>query len=154
MDELFDIELSEEDAMRDKYLTFRVNTQAYAIPIRYVTEIIGAQTPTPVPRTPEFITGLINLRGAVVPVIDLNLRFGRRETAPTEKSCVIILLFDTMHIGAAVDEVLDVMTIEDAELRAASGAHEGADGGFVTAIGVRETTALQIIDVTRVFDLD
>jgi purine-binding chemotaxis protein CheW len=108
-----------------------------------------------VPRAPRFIKGVINLRGAIIPVVDMRLRFGLEEAAYTEKTCVVILLIDGMYIGAVVDEVRDVVTVGEERLRAPQRV-PGGDGanGFVAAVGVLDSGVKQLIDARAVFALD
>ncbi len=105
-----------------KYLTFLLGSESYGIGIMKVQEIIGIMAITRVPRTPDFIRGVINLRGKVIPVVDLRLKFGMDALASTGRSCVIVVriyqndsLVTTGLIVDAVSEVLDIRTdqIED-----------------------------------------
>lgn len=80
-----------EAAREGKYLTFSLAGEEYGIGILKVREIIGMMTVTPVPQTPEFVKGVINLRGKVIPVIDLRLRFGLEATTYTERTCIIVV---------------------------------------------------------------
>jgi len=92
-----------------KYLTFSLGDEEYGIGILKVKEIIGMMRITPVPQTPEFVKGVINLRGKVIPVIDLRLRFGIEEIGYTERTCIIVVEIvgsgAKMHIGVVVDSV-------------------------------------------------
>lgn len=98
-----------------KYLTFTLADESYGIGILKVKEIIGMMPITPVPRTPDFITGVINLRGKVIPIIDLRLKFSMNCKAYTERTCIIVVEVDsedqTILIGIIVDTVSEVMNI-------------------------------------------
>jgi purine-binding chemotaxis protein CheW len=83
-----DLEI-EEDTQKDRYLTFRVAAEEYGIEIRHITEIIGVQKITEVPDTPQYLKGVINLRGKIIPVVDVRLRFGMEELAHTERTCIV-----------------------------------------------------------------
>ena len=99
-----------------KYLTFSLASEEYGISILKIKEIIGMMAITPVPQTPEFVKGVINLRGKVIPVIDLRLRFGMEEIDYTERTCIIVVEIagqaGTVLIGIVVDAVSEVLNIK------------------------------------------
>lgn len=105
---------------RRQYLTFQVNGEMFAMPISAIKEIIEYREPTDVPLMPAFMRGVINLRGRVVPVIDLSVRFGRGPSVPTRRTCVVILELphegSTQDIGVLVDAVSAVLEIADADI--------------------------------------
>lgn len=98
-----------------KYLTFTLDQEEYGIGILKVKEIIGMIPITPVPRTPEFVKGVINLRGKVLPVVDLRLKFTMGEIPYTDRTCIIVVEIDTQDetvlIGIVVDAVSEVLSI-------------------------------------------
>jgi purine-binding chemotaxis protein CheW len=109
------------EAVREgKYLTFSLAGEEYGIGILKVREIIGMMTVTPVPQTPEFVKGVINLRGKVIPVIDLRLRFGLEAAAYTERTCIIVVEIDgdsgSVPMGIVVDAVSEVLNIRGADI--------------------------------------
>ena len=99
-----------------KYLTFTLAEEEYGIGILKIKEIIGMMPITSVPQTPEFVKGVINLRGKVIPVIDLRLRFGMGEIDYTERTCIIVVEIDsqagTVLIGIVVDSVSEVLNVK------------------------------------------
>lgn len=103
-----------------KYLTFTLAHEAYGIGILKVKEIIGMMTITSVPRTPNFVKGVINLRGKVIPVIDLRLKFSMESIPYTERTCIIVVEIDdesgTILIGIVVDSVSEVVNITKEEI--------------------------------------
>jgi purine-binding chemotaxis protein CheW len=109
-----------EAAREGKYLTFSLAGEEYGIGILKVREIIGMMTVTPVPQTPGFVKGVINLRGKVIPVIDLRLRFGLEATAYTERTCIIVVEIDgdsgSVPMGIVVDAVSEVLNIRGADI--------------------------------------
>lgn len=113
-------ETSSCQARAGKYLTFTMAEEDYGIGILKVKEIIGMQDITPVPQTPEFVKGVINLRGKVIPVVDLRLRFGIEATEYTERTCIIVVEIrcesGTVQIGIVVDSVSEVMNIKEEEV--------------------------------------
>src|SRR3990172_7814985 len=90
-----------------KYLTFSLGNEEYGIVILKVKEIIGMMRITPVPQTPGFVKGVVNLRGKVIPVVDLRLRFGMEEAEYTDRTCIVVVeidsAFNKLHIGVVVD---------------------------------------------------
>jgi purine-binding chemotaxis protein CheW len=103
-----------------KYLTFSLGGEEYGIGILKVREIIGMMTVTPVPQTPSFVKGVINLRGKVIPVIDLRLRFSMETTAYTERTCIIVVEIHgetgSVPMGIVVDAVSEVLNIRGADV--------------------------------------
>jgi len=103
-----------------KYLTFSMADEEYGIVILKIKEIIGMMPITTVPQTPEFVKGVINLRGKVIPVIDLRLRFGMESIDYTERTCIIVVEIEvtagTVMIGVVVDSVSEVLNIKSEEI--------------------------------------
>ncbi|MDF2539477.1 MAG: cheW4 [Herbinix sp.] len=101
----------EEDTQKDRYLTFSLGKEYYGIEIRYVTEIIGIQTITEIPELPLYVKGIINLRGKIIPVIDVRLRFKKEPKEYNDRTCVIVIDINNLSIGLIVDSVAEVLTI-------------------------------------------
>jgi len=103
-----------------KYLTFSLAKEEYGIVILKIKEIIGMMPITTVPRTPPFIKGVVNLRGKVIPVVDLRLKFGMQEIPYTERTCIIVVEIagprSTIPMGVVVDSVSDVLNIETSDI--------------------------------------
>jgi purine-binding chemotaxis protein CheW len=103
-----------------KYLTFSLEKEEYGIGILKVKEIIGMMPITSIPRTPEFVKGVINLRGKVIPVLDLRAKFEMETIAYTERTCIIVVEIDsdeaTILIGIVVDAVCEVLNIREEEV--------------------------------------
>ncbi len=103
-----------------KYLTFSLDREEYGIGILKVKEIIGMMRITPVPQTPEYVKGVINLRGKVIPVIDLRLRFGMAAVSYTERTCIVVVEIDSstgkLHIGIVVDSVSELNNIKGCDI--------------------------------------
>ncbi len=103
-------------AREGKYLTFELANEEYGVGILKVREIIGMMPVTPVPQTPDFVKGVVNLRGKVIPVLDLRLKFGLEAMEYTERTCIIVVDVDTpagsIQMGCIVDKVSEVINIE------------------------------------------
>jgi purine-binding chemotaxis protein CheW len=106
----------EEDTLDGRFLTFQLGNEAYGIEIRYVTEIIGIQTITEVPELPEYIRGIINLRGKIIPVMDVRLRFKKSFREYNDRTCVIVIDINNESIGLIVDSVSEVISIPETEI--------------------------------------
>ena len=110
-DELLTDDDDNEDTQANKYLFFRIGKESYGIGIRYVIEIIELQTISLVPDLPDYVKGVINLRGKVIPIVDLRLRFDMEERAYDNRTCIIITEVDHILVGCIVDTVEEVMEI-------------------------------------------
>ncbi|MCL2226444.1 MAG: chemotaxis protein CheW [Oscillospiraceae bacterium] len=155
MQDLVDIDVALEDVMRGKFLTFLVGDVGYGIEISYVVEIISVQEITLVPHTHAYVKGIINLRGNVVPVIDMGMRFGQGEIEYTDKTCIIVLSMDDMSVGILVDGVQDVSNIEDENIQDPPVTTGSAvKNHFIKAVGVYAGEVKQLIDVYTVFEVD
>lgn len=103
----------EEDTQKGKFLTFHLGEESYGIDILYVTEIIGIQPITIVPELPDFIRGIINLRGKIIPVMDARVKFKKEPKEYNDRTCIIVIDVDDLSIGIIVDGVSEVLNISD-----------------------------------------
>ena len=101
------------DDLIDHFLTFYIDQTLYGIELLNVIEIIGVQPITQVPSLPIYIKGIINLRGKVIPVIDVRLKFGQPERPYDDKTCIIVVTVEDMQVGLIVDRVVEVVTVGD-----------------------------------------
>ncbi|MGO9415587.1 MAG: chemotaxis protein CheW [Syntrophobacteraceae bacterium] len=103
-----------------KYLTFSLGDEEYGIGILRVKEIIGMMRITPIPQAPEYVKGIINLRGKVIPVIDLRVRFAMASVSYTERRCIVVVEIDAatgrLHMGIVVDSVSEVVNIKSSDI--------------------------------------
>ena len=124
-----------------KYLTFQLSEEGYGIGILKVREIIGMLPVTPVPQTPMFLKGVINLRGQVIPVVDLRLKFGLPEEEYTERTSIIVVevkgLSTNIPIGIVVDTVSEVINIQAKEIEPAPAFGSTIDTNFI--LGMAKT---------------
>ncbi|MEM1485282.1 chemotaxis protein CheW [Oscillospiraceae bacterium PP1C4] len=104
------------DDLNGRFLTFYIGNVVYGIELLHVIEIISIQSITKVPNLPEYLKGIINLRGKIVPVIDVRLKFKQEERAYDDKTCIIVTVIDDMHIGLIVDSVSEVASVDAGEL--------------------------------------
>jgi purine-binding chemotaxis protein CheW len=141
-----------------QYLTFVVASVVFAIPISAIKEIIEYRQPTDVPMMPSFMRGVINLRGRVVPVIDLSARFGRGKGETNRRSCIVIVELSQQEeqhaIGLAVDAVNAVLDIADADIEPppSFGARLRAD--FISGMGKVADRFVIILEIDKVLSVD
>ena len=143
---------------QEQYLTFMLGGETFAIGILGVKEIIEYGNLTTVPMMPEFIRGVINLRGSVVPVVDLTVRFGRQTTPVTKRTCIVIIEIesdgDKQDVGVVVDTVNEVLEIPRTEIEQAPsfGARIRAD--FISGMGKIAGKFVVILNVNHVLSID
>ena len=139
----------EEDAMANRYLLFHVAKEDYGIGIEHVIEIIGLQKVTEVPDLPKFIKGVINLRGQVIPVIDIRLRFGIEPKAYTDRTCVIVVRLRDMNIGIIVDGMAEVQEIAEESISPPSDIQQSAANRYIYGLGRVGEEVKIILDVEK-----
>lgn len=103
----------EHITQKDKYVTFKSGNETYGLKIEYVNEIIGFQDITEIPETEDYIKGLINLRGKIIPVVDVRLRFGQEPFDYTDRTCIIVLNHRDMVVGLIVEKIAEVVEITE-----------------------------------------
>lgn len=104
--------LMTDDDLTGKYLTFYIGEKNYGVELQHVLEIISIQSITTVPSTPHYVQGIINLRGRIVPVIEVRLKFGMEQKEYDERTCIIVLNIDEMYVGLIVDQVSEVLAFD------------------------------------------
>ena len=104
---------NEHDAQKDKYMTFKSGSEYFGLKIQYVNEIIQFQTITAIPETEDYIKGLINLRGKVIPVIDAQLRFKQEPFEYNDRTCIIVVNVKSTIVGIIVEEIAEVVEIKE-----------------------------------------
>jgi purine-binding chemotaxis protein CheW len=132
-----------------QYLTFKLRDQIYGVGIASVREINRAMDITEVPRTPTFVAGVINLRGKVIPVVDLRMKFGMAKTQFAKETCIIVLDADSGQIGVIVDAVNAVITLHAEQLQAPPIMGDDEDLDFVLGMGKVEDHVIILVDVVK-----
>ncbi len=147
-------ELSETN----QYLTFKLEDEVFALDIGKVREVLEFNSVTKVPRTPDFMRGVINLRGSVVPVVDLRLKFGMSKTEKSVNTCIIIVEVsfdgDNTELGALADSVQEVMEMEPKSIEVAPKIGTSMKTEFIKGMGKRDDTFIIILDIDKVFSAD
>lgn len=124
-----------EDTQKDKYLSFLIGDEMFAVSIQFVTEIIVMQRITEVPDTPVFIKGVINLRGKVIPVIDVRIRFGMDTREYDDRTCIVVVECNEISVGMIVDTVNEVVDIPESSVDPAPRTHSGVESSYIEGMG-------------------
>ncbi len=137
-----------------KYLTFRLANEEYGIEILKVQEIMGMMPVTHVPRTPEFVRGVINLRGKVIPVVDLRLKFAMEGKENTERTCIIVVQVGagsgSMTMGFIVDEVCEVLDIPGQDIEEAPSFGASLDTAYILGMAKTKGSVKILVDIDKV----
>ncbi|MFC1513125.1 chemotaxis protein CheW [Thermodesulfobacteriota bacterium] len=144
-DDLYD----DEDTMKDKYLTFHLAGEDYGIDIAFVTEIIGIQKITEVPDMPNFVKGVINLRGKVIPVMDVRLRFHLDERDYDERTCIVVVDINTTAVGLVVDQVNEVADIPEADVEPPPRTTKGTSSRYLKGMGKVDDEVRILLNVDK-----
>lgn len=145
-----DLNFNEENNIDDMYLTFGVSGEEYGLGIAYVTEIVGMQKVMQVPDVPAFIKGVINLRGKVIPVMDVRRRFDMEEKPYTERTVIIVLDVGAVPIGLVVDNVSDVLEIPPSQIDPAPKFGSGrSHDSLIRGLGKSGDRVAVILDIRR-----
>ncbi len=138
------------DLLKGKYLTFFLDEQCFGVEIRYVLEIIGVQNITKVPKVPSYISGIINLRGKVLPIIDMRLRFNKAFRPFDKKTCIIVVEVEEMTIGLIVDGVDEVENLPDTAISEPPQADWDYSSNFLKGVAKRGKEFQLILDCEKV----
>lgn len=130
-----DLEDEEEDTITNMYLTFQLGSEDYGIGIAHVTEIVGMQNITEVPDMPPYVKGVVNLRGQVIPVIDVRLRFHMQPRDYDERTCIVVVSLSKVQLGLIVDTVNEVRTIDDAQISPPPRVASAASARYIKGMG-------------------
>ena len=134
-----------------KYLTFVLAGEEYGLEILRVREIIGLMDITSVPRTPPFVKGVINLRGKVIPVVDLRLKFDLEEGTRTEETCIIVVDVGAVEMGIIVDKVSEVINILPQEIEDTPSFGVEVDTDYILGMGKAKGRVTILLDIGKVF---
>lgn len=142
----------EEDAQLDKYLTFTVDKEEYGIGIRSVTEIIGMQPINTLPEVPSFVKGIVNLRGKIIPVVDMRLRFGKAEALYTDRTCIVVVETQSLEAGLIVDQVSEVLVIDEDVIVPPPDVQLEDSHRYISGIGKVGAEVKLLIDCEKLFN--
>jgi len=143
-----------EDTQKGKFLTFSVGRESYGIEIKFVTEIIGIQDITEVPELPNYVRGIINLRGKIIPVIDVRLRFKKELKKYNDRTCIVVIDIKETSVGLIVDNVAEVIKIDDSNIVPPPDIKTGFHNRYVRAIGKVENEIKLLLDCDKLLNDD
>lgn len=139
------------DSLAGKYLTFELGKEIYGLEILKVQEIIGIMSITHVPRTPEYVRGVINLRGKVIPVVELRKKFGLPSVDDTDRTCIIVVQVrsesGSVTMGILVDEVSEVVDVSASQLEPAPSFGASIDTAYILAMGKVGERVVILLDI-------
>lgn len=144
----------EEDTQKGRFLTFSLGKESYGIEIKYVTEIIGIQAITEIPELPEYVKGIINLRGKIIPVMDVRLRFKKEPREYNDRTCVVVVDIENIPIGLIVDSVSEVLAIPEQDIVEPPQMNKGYNNRYIKAIGKVENDVKLLLDCKKLLTED
>ncbi|WP_319475350.1 chemotaxis protein CheW [Marispirochaeta aestuarii] len=154
-DDMFLVDDEDEQFQENKYLLFNIGKEIYGINIMAVTDIIELQKITEVPDMPDYIKGVINLRGKVIPVMDLRLRFGMESRAYDDRTCIIIVHVENTSIGFIVDTVSEVKDIRESDIDPPpSFKKHAARDRYISGLGKVDEEVRILLDVKKILEQD
>jgi len=151
-DNFFDLyDDEDEDTMKNKYLSFKLGKESYGISIRQIIEIIEIQKITEVPDMPAYLKGVVNLRGKVIPVVDLRLRFHIPERPYDDRTCIIVIQLEEKNIAFIVDTVEEVTEIPDTQIEPApSFKNTAIKDQYISGLGKAGGGVKILLDVSKI----
>ena len=152
MDEMNDVIV--QDDLTGRCLTFHIDETIYSLSLIHVIEIIGMQRVTHIPGMPPYIKGIVNLRGKVVPILDVRLKFGQPERNYDDKTCIIIVLINDMNVGLIVDRVEDVITVDKSNMAPPPLSAQRIGDSFLDSISTIGDKVIMNIDCEKFFQMD
>lgn len=138
----------DEEGRSEKVLTFKVGEEDYAISIEHISEIVGLHKITPLPDVPRYVKGVINLRGKIIPVVDMRLRLGIPEREYDERTCIVVVNVEGDLLGLIVDRVNEVTDIPEDQIEPPPTGEEA--GGLVKGLGKVKEEVKILLDVKRI----
>jgi purine-binding chemotaxis protein CheW len=142
--------IRDENATARELISFRISDQEFCVDIMSVREIRGWTQATPLPRTPNYVRGVINLRGAVLPVIDLGLRLGLQTDSPTDRHVIIVTRIEDQMIGLLVDAVCDIIAVTDSLIQATPDVSSDLVDRFIRGIFSLDGRMISLVALDRV----
>ncbi len=140
------------DLQHMKFLTFVLENRTFAVPIKEVIEIIEVQEAMPVPEFPDYVKGIINTKGRVVPIIDMRLRFQMEEAEYTERTCIVICSICSVEIGFVVDTVKAVISLEEDMIAPPPVISTDKVTKYITGVAKYEDDLVIILDAKKILD--
>lgn len=154
MAEVLEEFMDQEDTQKGKFLTFSIGKEVYGIEIKFVTEIIGVQPITEVPEVPKYVRGIINLRGKIIPVIDVRLKFKKDFREYNDRTCIVVIDILNICVGLIVDNVAEVLTISEDAIVPPPDAKTGFSNRYIKGIGKVGNEVKLLLDCEKILSED
>ncbi len=138
-----------DELVTAKYLIFDLGAESYGLEIFHVNEIIGVQTITEVPEQPEYVKGIINLRGKIIPVLDVRLRFKKEARAYDERTCIIVVDIQDLLVGLIIDRVVEVVDILLSQIAPPPKLNNDFKNRYIKGIGKTDNGVKLLLDCNR-----
>jgi len=149
LDHLIADEAEAVDTLDQKHLTFQLGGEDYGIPIAAVIEILGIQPITDLPEVPHWVRGVVNLRGRVVPVMDVRLRFGMPERAYDDRTCIVVASMNGENVGLIVDAVREVVSIPPDKVTPPPSVGSSQANQYIHGLGMLGDRVVILLDAAR-----
>ncbi len=140
----------QEDTQQGLFLSLSLGEEIFALEIKYVTEIVGVQPITPIPEVPEYVKGVINLRGKIIPVIDMRLKFRKPPIEYTDRTCIIVVDIEEMSVGLIVDNVVEVVTIPAGSIVPPPDSRTGIQNRYLKGIGMVDSKVILLLESSKI----
>ena len=147
-----ELEVSEnEDTQKNKYLIFSIGDESYGIGIRYVTEIINIIPIIQVPDLADYVKGIINLRGKIIPIVDIRLKFKKEEREYDDKTCIVVVEIHGVSLGLIIDRVIEVASIDEQNISPPPTIDQNKDStnNYIDGIGKMNNQIWLLIDCNK-----
>lgn len=138
-------------ATSNQILVFKINNELYGMDILKVQEILSFMAPTPIPNSPEYFKGIINLRGTIILVIDLRSRFHFDKPMDPENCVIVVVAIENKKYGLVVDSVSDVLTINNENIQSEIDIHSGIDSRYINGLVKANEQMIILVDIDKVF---
>lgn len=142
------------DDLNGRFLTFYIGSTVYGIELLHVIEIISIQSITRVPNVPNHVRGIINLRGKIVPVIDVRLKLQQDSRAYDDKTCIIVVIIEDMHVGLIVDSVSEVATVDMDNISQPPEFSNNRTNGYLKSVAKISDKVVLNLDCDKFFESD
>ncbi|MGL1903468.1 MAG: chemotaxis protein CheW [Fibrobacterales bacterium] len=151
---ILETEKKVNQSLSDKYLTFKLGDEEYGVPILMVQRIIQMQPITPVPKTPSYVRGVINLRGKIIPIVEMRKKFQLNTTEDTDVTCIVVVQLrvgdQDITMGTLIDEVSEVVFIEENQIQDTPSFGTGVDTDFIMGVAKLQERVIMLLDINKI----
>ena len=154
MEDVNVLKIDKEDTQRGKYLSFKIEKEKFGLEIKYVVEIIGIQKITEIPQQPQYVKGIINLRGKIVPTVDVRMRFNKNEREYDDRTCIIVVEINEKSVGFVVDRVLEVLEIQNDNISPPPSFTQDYENRYIAGIGKQANDVYILLDCNSLLSSD